>query len=109
MKKWVSIILVLISGVLLFFSISILKTEDKTGPVIHFSKSKSQLYTEKMTEEELLEGVTAKDARDGDVSDSLRIESMFFSEDGEVNIIFVAKDKSNNITKEVFQCKQGRS
>lgn len=109
MKKWISIILVLISGVLLVFSIHILKIEDRTGPVIHFSENKSQFYTETISNEALLEGVTAEDERDGDVSDSLRVESIYFSEDGYVNIIFVAKDKNNNITKEVFQCKNGRS
>lgn len=54
-----------------------------------------------MTEKELLEGVTAWDEKDGDVTDSLKIEFLVSNTDeNTVVVTYVARDKSNNITKE---------
>ena len=51
-------------------------------------------------EAELLESITAYDQRDGDVTETLIVERMMIKEDGEnAVIVFVAKDRSNNVTK----------
>lgn len=73
--------------------------EDRTGPKIQFPEE-AVSYREGMEEEELLRGVTAQDDRDGDVTDSLKIENIYTSEAGEkVIVIYTAKDSGNNVTK----------
>lgn len=71
---------------------------DRTGPDITFPSD--NIYSSDMTEEELLEGVTAEDEKDGDVTDSLIIENVFQSKNGEkITVVYTAKDSSNNVTK----------
>ncbi|MCC8066433.1 MAG: DUF5011 domain-containing protein [Clostridiales bacterium] len=52
------------------------------------------------SEEDLLDGVTAIDSEEGDVSDSLLIERVVSdAENGTATVIYVAKDSANNIVK----------
>lgn len=71
---------------------------DKTGPEIKFS-NEELVYHDGMSHSELLQDVTAFDEKDGDVSDTLAVESVYPVEDGQVVVVYVAKDNSNNITK----------
>ena len=74
--------------------------EDRKGPEITIVEGKLNSYTAETTTEELLEGVKAIDAKDGDVSDSLTVENVYPNEKGnQVTVVYVAKDKSNNVTK----------
>lgn len=74
--------------------------EDRKGPEITIAEGKLNSYTAETTTEELLEGVKAIDAKDGDVSDSLTVENVYPNEKGDqVTVVYVAKDKSNNVTK----------
>lgn len=57
------------------------------------------IYDETVTEAQLLEGVVAIDDKDEDVSDTLAVESVYRISDSEATVIYVAKDKSNNIAK----------
>lgn len=79
---------------------------DKTGPKITFEDE--ILYQEDMDVNELLEDVKAYDEIDGDVSDSLMIESIYPLDDTKVVVVYVAKDSKNNITKvkRELSCKQ---
>ena len=78
-------------------------SEDNEGPKITFEEGKDTNYTSDMTEEDLLKGVKAQDDRDGDVTDSLTVETLYPKNDGkQVSVIFVAKDKNNNVTKKEF-------
>ena len=73
---------------------------DRKGPEITIAEGKLNSYTAETTTEELLEGVKAIDAKDGDVSDSLTVENVYPNEKGDqVTVVYVAKDKSNNVTK----------
>lgn len=72
---------------------------DHQGPEIVYSNDTVSEYDSDMTDEELLEGVSASDDKDGDVSDSLKVESIYEVDDSHVIITYVAKDNSNNITK----------
>lgn len=73
---------------------------DRTAPTISFEDNDRKLiYTEGMREEELLEGVSAADNVDGDVSDSLLIEKISETANGNVIVTYVALDSSNNVTK----------
>ena len=77
--------------------------QDRKGPEITIADSKKDSYTADMTTEDLLEGVKAVDEKDGDVSDSLTVENVYPNEKGdEVTVVYVAKDKSNNVTKVTY-------
>nr|WP_295306090.1 immunoglobulin-like domain-containing protein [uncultured Blautia sp.] len=77
--------------------------QDRKGPEITIADSKKDSYTADMTTEDLLEGVKAVDEKDGDVSDSLTVENVYSNEKGdEVTVVYVAKDKSNNVTKVTY-------
>ena len=52
-------------------------TSDRQGPEIRFAEDKNSVYELGPPKSELLEGVTAIDAKDDDVSDTLTIESIF--------------------------------
>ena len=85
------------SIVYLYFS------EDKEPPIIQISEDQIT-YTENESYEKLLKNVSAYDNQDGDVSDSLEVENIFPDENTETAIvIFVAKDKHNNVSKQ--KCK----
>lgn len=72
--------------------------EDRIGPEIQFEMP--ILYKDGISSEQLLEGVSAVDTRDGDVSDTLRIDQIIeFSDENYVIVTYVAKDNSNNVTK----------
>lgn len=72
---------------------------DRQGPEIHVP-TESAVYSEGQDTALLLEGVTAIDDKDGDVSVSLIVESVIPDATGTVaNVVYVAKDTSNNVTK----------
>ena len=69
------------------------------SPTIHFDKDEIEVST-KATDEELLQGVTANDAEDGDVTDSLMVERIA-SLDGKntITVSYVAFDSQNHVTR----------
>lgn len=73
--------------------------EDHTGPEIIADSSSDLVYSPDMSEAELLEGISAVDEKDGDVSDTLTVESVYETDDSSVVISYAAKDNDNNITK----------
>lgn len=72
---------------------------DRKGPEITIDESGLAVYRDGMTDAKLLEGVTAIDEKNGDVSDSLAVESVYHLNETEVVITYAAKDNENNITK----------
>ena len=73
--------------------------EDKDAPEITFARE-DITYIEGKDYETLLKDVAAIDEQDGDVSDSLVVESVHESSDkNTATAVFVARDSSNNITK----------
>lgn len=70
---------------------------DNKGPVIRIDESKELTFQEGEDESILLQGVTATDTRDGDVTDSVRVDTIIV--DGDViKVKYAAKDSKNNIT-----------
>ena len=69
------------------------------APTIFFDKDEIEVTT-KSTDAELLQGVTARDAEDGDVTDSLMVERIA-SLDGKnaVTVSYVAFDAQNHVTR----------
>ena len=83
--------------ILLITAVVILKG-DGTGPSITIPSGIE--YHKGMSDSELLKGVTAEDSKDGDVSDTLIVESVIILSSGDsVKITYAAKDKHNNITQ----------
>lgn len=71
---------------------------DRIAPVITFGEEEI-VYREGMSEEGLLEGVTAMDDRDGDVTDSLVVEKVSKMADGDVIVSYAAMDRAGNVVK----------
>jgi len=72
--------------------------KDRTPPVISFGENLAG-YEEGMDEALLLQGVTAVDEKDGDVSDSLLVEKIAGTNGKEVIVTYVARDSANNVGK----------
>ncbi len=102
MRKWLIALMVVLSVVLGTVVAGLRFATDRKGPEITFSSKKEAVYKENMTDEELLKGVAAIDNKDGDVSDSLKVECIFNEESDQVYVSYVAKDSSNNVTKKQF-------
>ena len=66
-----------IDVVLLVVCLVLYLGKDRKGPEIFFDEERQIEYTEGMDEALLLEGVTAVDEKDGDVSDSLLVEDVY--------------------------------
>ena len=98
MKKWLfgaGILLCLCLGGLAVYQ---KLTGDRQPPVI--SVSKELTYQSGMDEEELLEGVSATDPEEGDVTGSLVVEKVTVNEEKrEAVISYAARDSANNIGK----------
>ena len=107
-KKWVALLLVacvaLAGGV-----VYVRMNADTKGPEIIISDNAGTLYRPDMNNEELLAGVTATDDKDGDVSPSLTVESVYEVDDTHVIITYTAKDSSNNITKQKYEMEMDSS
>ena len=70
---------------------------DNKGPEIIIPSGLS--YTDGQDVDSLLEGVKAVDARDGDVSNTLVVESMLVLGDGDrAKVTYIARDSSNNVS-----------
>lgn len=92
------IILSCITVGLLVLFLLLLKTIDSTGPVISYDKEQELLFDAAGDTSILLEGVTAWDERDGNVSDSLMIQDVTYNSDSKGVVTYVARDQSNNVT-----------
>lgn len=73
-------------------------SRDTEGPVITMKKDTIEASIED-SDKTLLKGIKAEDKKDGDVSDSLIIESMQMGEDGACTVVCAAFDRSNNVSK----------
>lgn len=99
MRKGLLAIMILICLTLGAGAVWLYLSEDKQGPEITIPEA-AMSYQEGDNYEALLEGVTAFDDMDGDVSDTLRVEEVFPSAGSKsATVIYVAKDTKNNISK----------
>lgn len=89
------LVCLLLGGTIVYIRIN----DDRTPPQIELP-DKVKEYDAEMTDKDFLVGVTARDETDGDVTESLVVESVHISEDGKNAIItYTAKDSSNNVGK----------
>lgn len=85
--------------VLIAVSVGMIVTADRQAPEIKI-EDMDITYVEGQRYSTLLAGVTAYDSKDGDVSDSVMVESVVPLKSGEEAVVwYVAKDKSNNISR----------
>ena len=103
----ISLIIVIFLGI---FAGWLLMAKDREGPVIEVDMPSAQTWHSDMDRNELLEHVRATDERDGDVTDSLIVESVKSSDtEDSVTITVVAMDRSHNVTKSSWEMKRDTS
>ena len=94
-----AIIFTFVSALAIVLCFLIMDSEDKVPPIITFSAN-AVVYTENMNRDMLLESVSAIDDKDGDVTDSIVIEKVTRTSDGNAVIVtYAARDHSNNFVK----------
>ncbi len=99
LKNRITLLLAVAAVALIAVNALVLLAEDRRAPEIAFAQGELT-YNSSLSEEQLLEGVTASDNRDGDVTDSLRIGEILPSADkSQVTVVYTAKDSSNNIAQ----------
>lgn len=97
LKVFSILLLFLSTGAFIAYQAYTRVVQDKTPPVVTCD-SEELTVSVGATDEDLLKGVTAKDKRSGDVSDTLVIESMSaFTDEGTRVITYAAVDKSMNV------------
>lgn len=93
--------LVLLAAIFLFgrYTVNKLQESDTVGPNIRMDETQIEVSVKDPTVK-LLKGMTASDARDGDVTDTLVVESIsnFISENTRT-VTYAAFDNSNNVSK----------
>lgn len=98
-KKSLFILLGLVCIAVVVGSGVLVMTRDKTGPEIIVSEDRKVSYEIGGDKKVLLNGVKAMDKKDGDVSDSLMVESIKDNGSGSLEVRYSAMDHSNNVTK----------
>lgn len=100
MKKGLVAMLFLACAALLAGNVVVYIGEDRNGPEISVPQEEIT-YVAGTDTSALLNGVTAQDNRDGDVTDTVTIESIIpNAEQTGASVVYVAKDSKNNVTKE---------
>lgn len=98
--KWLSLaVLAFSTAAFARYHWTVLKNQDTVGPIIHMEEE--QIYVSVDDKDKaLLQGMTAEDAKDGDVTDSLVVESISgFVEENERYVNYAAFDSDNHVTK----------
>jgi hypothetical protein len=96
-KKAITVILAVVAALLVGVTAMAYKSMDRKAPVISFPGG-TAAYTDGETDAQLLEGVTATDDKDGDVTKSLRVTSIIVAGNGKsVTVSYAAEDKSHNV------------
>lgn len=102
-RKFLVPAIVLVACLVVFFGYRIFDRHitDTVAPRITITESDEVLQVSvNDAEEVLLQGVTAEDARDGDVTDSIIIESIAnINQEHEVTVTYAAFDKAGNVAK----------
>ena len=100
MKKGIVAGLIVLCVALGAGTAAVVVTDDRKGPEIELPADGDVTYEEGSDTAPLLEGVTATDEKDGDVTDSLMIENIFPNEDHtSASVVYAAKDSHNNVSK----------
>ncbi len=108
MRRLKSVSLLFFAIALILFGVNYFKKkviEDQTGPVFHM-ESKTVEVSVKDDEQALLEGLTAEDAKDGDITSSIIVENISpFTGTGNRIVTYAAFDSDNHVTHEKRELK----
>lgn len=96
--KKATIILSILCVAFLAVAVWLFLLQDRQAPVITIDDSIKPVYTEGVTNETLLEGVTAKDDRDGNLTDKVFINELRETEDGRMQVMYAVMDSSNHVS-----------
>lgn len=98
-QRFLTIALALGCAVLAAAAFITITSQDRQAPVIQFEDEEKELiYKEGDDQESLLEDVTAKDNRDGDLTDQVFVDSITpVSDNKRVVIKYAVIDSSNNV------------
>lgn len=99
-RKWIYLLLIMLCVAVfwMYYAVDMMYT-DRRAPKIQFSETMLELSVLD-PEEVLLQGVTASDHTDGDVTASVVVESIrLLSPDGTLNVSYAAFDKAGNVVK----------
>ena len=100
MKKGIVAGLIVLCVALGAGTAAVVVTDARKGPEIELPADGDVTYEEGSDTASLLEGVTATDEKDGDVTDSLVIENIFPNDDHtSASVVYAAKDSHNNVSK----------
>lgn len=100
MKKLIVVLLLMLCAGAAGVNYWLDQNRDSTPPVITIPDGAELIYQEGEDTDVLLEGVTAIDEKDGDVSDTLVIESILpMQNESKATVLYYAKDKSNNVAQ----------
>ena len=98
-RKGLTISLTIIAVILGGLSVAVMFLADSKGPTINVDQ-KNLVYVCGDDKTPLLEGVSAYDINDGDVSDSLMVKDITVLNSGDIaKVTYVARDKHNNISE----------
>ncbi len=90
----------ILSAVLIIMIVLGYQASDRTEPEFRFS-TVSTIYDSKTEEKDLLEGVNAYDAKDGDVSSRIVVEKVVINKDAGTAVVYYAvADLSGNVSKQ---------
>lgn len=95
----ITVVLTICSVLLIGLAVVGKVTEDRVAPVIQLEGKNTLIYHKGDSDDVLLEDVRAEDEKDGDVSDSLRVSKVYVISEDRAVVVYVAKDKANNIGK----------
>lgn len=99
-KKWPYLLLIALC-LLIFFGYQAITqiSADTTAPMITIDNQPLELSVQD-DKSALLQGIIARDNRDGDVTASLLVESIrLLDKDGTINVTYAAFDKAGNVAK----------
>ena len=99
-KNWLYLVLILVCvGVFVGYRLLDAARTDTNPPEIQVSQEQLTLSVED-PKEMLLQGVTAKDRRDGDVTSTLVVERVMLTDkDGTLRVRYAAFDRAGNVSK----------
>lgn len=101
-KKWLIVVLGVLNVLALAGIVFWYINRDDIPPVI--TRGEEIVYEETMNNDELLQGVTAVDETDGDVSHTLVVEKVTVNQSsGNAVVTYGAMDRAGNISKQSFQ------
>ena len=90
----------ILSGVLIFLIVVAYSRSDRVSPEFRFSATDT-VYNSKTLDTDLLSGVNAYDAKDGDMSGRIVVENVVLNSEKETAVVYYAvADLSGNVTKQ---------